>query len=545
MPLLDWTESPLRQKLMNSHIEDKLENNEVLLPNERSEVESLLENGMAEVEACETEIERLQAPVKLVQDGKTGLVMQLQRAKSLLAPIRTFPLELLTLVFEIYVEKEGGIDFSKNIVIPTLGAVCRRWRNITLHTPSIWSRLRVHLAQDIGEYGLKTILSRSCTQDARLPLVLEICYGSSKDNEIAVNILNVLVEECYRWKSLTLSNDETQYNDAAQILSAISGNIPILEHLDFKGGFMSSSSMTPSIHTLILDAPSLISVHIDDMSTNIMLPYSQLKSIRCTVYEDLAQNLKLFCNTQSLSLQLRPETNEGWIQGHTQKLRCKYLHLTLPSQWWVEKFANCANIISGISCPELEILKISDDFRGMNQTYHENVFRHHLEPVQSFLKRSNHLHSLSLERLAFAAGTDISALFEGIPLLESLTVLGLPDRLSRVIKHHFIFDLPFLKALTRSPHGTSPFPTILPRLTRLEFGIENPMDRFSVTAFQALVESRWLPDGEVDGVACLREVVVSSPDKDLVNELDEALRTVKDLGMKIDVFTHACDCEDA
>jgi hypothetical protein len=523
----------LLQKLQDFRIEEKLNNNEGLLPGQRYKVESLLDEGNVELQKYDTEIQRLQVVIDNTRREKTHLDIQLQRAKSLLAPIRLLPIELLALIFEIYVEERGGIYLHGLVTVPpaTLGAVCRHWRNVTMCTPSIWTRLSAHSAVSIKGTWLKTILSRSCNSDVCLPLILDI-HGLYADLENET--LGVLIEESHRWKRLTLHNNEIEEGNARQYLSKISGKIPLLQHLSFKGNFEESSSEFSSL-SAFLDAPSLTYFDTQDMCPHIMLPCSQLTHIKGQIFDYPAAQLALCCNAQALSLQLT-RNGDGWGMHHASELKCRELELNMSSYWWCNHLDDYNTSIQGISCPELESLTISDDVLVKSEKHHSGVLYHPLKTIQSLIQHSNQLRSLSLKRIALDG--DLLTLFKRIPLLEKLTILGLPDYPSESNRDHFIFHRPFISALTPSHGNVSPSSTLLPRLTRLEFSVDNPLGRFSVSAFHALVRSRWLPDGEVDGIACLREVVVRSSDLDLVNELSESLHTLEEEGTKIDVFVH-------
>jgi hypothetical protein len=536
MSFLDQSRNLLLQKLGGLRIQEKLDNNEALLPGQRSEVEHLLDEGEGALEGYDMEIERLQSAIETIQKLKLHLIVQLQSAKSLLAPIRTLPLELMALIFETYVEEQGGINLSslkKDINVPpaTLGAVCRLWRNITMCTPSIWSGLRVHLETSVDASELIIILSRSCNQDACQPLILEILGLGCDDIESRV-LLDVLIAESGRWKKLTLYNDELEDENAVQRLSIVSGNVPMLEHLFLKG-FFGHSETVPFI-SAFLDAPRLSDIYTEDMSANICLPYSQLTTIKCQIYESPARALALCSRARSLSVELSPD-GEGWdMYADPCQLLCKSLKLMLTSGWWLGELTRYELLIPTISCPKLKKLAIEDPAHKTRPNP-EYICYYPLGPIQSLIQKSSHLRVLSLERIAFKG--NILELLEGIPLLEDLTILGLPDYLSEFSQDYFSFHPSFLSALTPS-HGDvlSKSSMLLPRLTRLEFGIENPPARFSVSAFQALVRSRWLPNGEVDGIVCLREVVVRTSNMDLADMIAESLKASKNRGMDISIF---------
>lgn len=255
--------------------------------------------------------------------------------------------------------------------------------------------------------------------------------------------------------------------------------------------------------------------------------------MRCHILDDPVPNLATCRNIQSLSLQLSPhDTTYGWEsdelgQADELRLECRDLQIILDSAYWCNGIEPFAPLFEKILCPELQNLKISDPVD-------RDIVYFPLGPVKAVLQKSKHLRSLWLNHISFDA--DVSALFAEIPLLGSLTILGLPSFPPASDIHPFIFPVSFLECLTPFHGEDLPTSALLPRLKRLELGVENPTDRFSVPAFENLVRSRWLPDTEMDDIACLQ--IVRSSDAPLTNELagSMVLKGLKAAGMKVYIY---------
>jgi len=77
-------------------------------------------------------------------------------AKSLLAPIRFLPTEILTLIFEMCVKNEILNNRRSMRTSFRLTQVCKVWRDIATHTPALWITVYIDCAQT-KSWPLKTL----------------------------------------------------------------------------------------------------------------------------------------------------------------------------------------------------------------------------------------------------------------------------------------------------------------------------------------------------------------------------------------------------
>ncbi|KAL1755487.1 hypothetical protein FB107DRAFT_290823 [Schizophyllum commune] len=88
----------------------------------------------SEASDIETEIARLQHLHRRIS-------IQLDIHKSITAPIRRLPLELLSEIFAILFDREGESHGKAYIVIYVISRVCSAWRALVRATPRLWTRI--------------------------------------------------------------------------------------------------------------------------------------------------------------------------------------------------------------------------------------------------------------------------------------------------------------------------------------------------------------------------------------------------------------------
>ncbi|KAL1660777.1 hypothetical protein GGF50DRAFT_118629 [Schizophyllum commune] len=88
----------------------------------------------SETSSIETEIARLQCLHRRI-------IIQLDVHKSITAPIRRLPLELLSEIFAILFDREGESHGKAYIVIYVISRVCSAWRALVRATPRLWTRI--------------------------------------------------------------------------------------------------------------------------------------------------------------------------------------------------------------------------------------------------------------------------------------------------------------------------------------------------------------------------------------------------------------------
>ncbi|KAH9890694.1 hypothetical protein C8Q73DRAFT_705262 [Cubamyces lactineus] len=157
--------------------------------------------------AIQEAIEARQAKVASLLDS----ISELRTLYNRTVPISKLPLELLTMVF-LYATSDG----EGNADIISISLVCRHWRDSSLQTPVLWTRILLdHPA------GIRAFLERS------RPLPAHLAFKTS--HEPAIATLRLIVAEAHRLRTLKIKILSGTGVD--NIINRIKFAAPMLEEL--------------------------------------------------------------------------------------------------------------------------------------------------------------------------------------------------------------------------------------------------------------------------------------------------------------------------
>ncbi|KAJ7249253.1 hypothetical protein B0H12DRAFT_703407 [Mycena haematopus] len=136
-----------------------------------------------------------------------------------MASIMRLPVEILSEIFLHCGKKQDGCR-------PRLVAtVCRKWRNIALATPNLWSDVRL-AQEEIKVEALHSLLDLQLQRSGQVPLSIVFCEPRD-----TTSTLRLLLAVSHRWQSLDLSI----FTDSQQELIQTSTNhFPVLEKLTIR-----------------------------------------------------------------------------------------------------------------------------------------------------------------------------------------------------------------------------------------------------------------------------------------------------------------------
>ncbi|KAI6046678.1 hypothetical protein EDC04DRAFT_1245398 [Pisolithus marmoratus] len=129
---------------------------------------------------------------------------QRSRVKELVAqmpisPINCLPAELLLQAFKFYLEAVPDTCDVYRHSKRELASVSRRWRDVILHSPSLWTTINV--TSYWSEARAKTYVARSSQS------LLDINFrrwNVNRDERIFTALFNVLASSAHRWRSFTI-----------------------------------------------------------------------------------------------------------------------------------------------------------------------------------------------------------------------------------------------------------------------------------------------------------------------------------------------------
>jgi len=380
-------------------------------------------------ELARAELERLGK-----QEIQVRAAMRAQKAKlqelirQLPAPINRLPNELLLRMFEF------SIQSSDNIL--KLGKVSRRWRDVILQCPSLWSIIRV------TQQRRMLLLEAQVARSAELPLKIGIC--EIYDEELLNAILDILIPCAVRWRSLVIQGNVFRLCSALTRLNY--HEYPSLTHVSiqnkgprFTGISHFYSRQCPRLEYLELGSYSF---QVPHSVTSLSLHLTSME-LRLIVQDSSLQELTSLQKLTSLSI-------SKW-EGDV-KLTPNSIHLLLLEKLVCDGKGELNGLLQAIVAPELIDLQhespLRDRVDGDIFTKFPNITRLVLSRVEHFSYsgavafrfpaiRHVDVGYLRAANSLFASDTGPDTTLH-LPRLESLTVRLLCPECDGVLLHSLV-----------------------------------------------------------------------------------------------------------
>ncbi|KAK1224027.1 hypothetical protein PQX77_013088 [Marasmius sp. AFHP31] len=173
--------------------EDLLRAGRTLSSSDAALIETQIQNLDGRLKEKHESLNALQRQVSALQRQILGLEVERTRHKSLFAPVRKCPPEILSLIFiqvvdmnvftNEFTDDPTFLRSSTTFEPSTLLEVCSHWRHVALSTPAIWALITIdfNLSSEITYVDperLRHAIKR-CTERAReLPLTVEVAIES-------------------------------------------------------------------------------------------------------------------------------------------------------------------------------------------------------------------------------------------------------------------------------------------------------------------------------------------------------------------------------
>ncbi|KAJ7685698.1 hypothetical protein DFH06DRAFT_1075279 [Mycena polygramma] len=171
------------------------------------------------------------------------------------------PPEILAEIFIHCLPDEDFIIPALSIAPLILCVICRRWRDVALTTPTLWSSLLFDFNEMWETHGAEMWLSRA--RATPLSICLYNIPGGPLDS-----LLKTVIGLSQQWQRIEFGYIRA---DSASYIFPADGRFPLLESLD----------ISLDGHVAFCEAPRLREVSIDPHNPQIQLPWHQLTIIRC------------------------------------------------------------------------------------------------------------------------------------------------------------------------------------------------------------------------------------------------------------------------
>ncbi|KAL6300929.1 hypothetical protein BKA93DRAFT_799677, partial [Sparassis latifolia] len=360
-------------------------------------------------------------------EGLRHLDWKIMQLEALLAPMQYLPDTLLLAIFKAGCRQPRP---EPDVWLPfpmLVASVSRRWRNLTLTTPTLWTNL--HISMERSGSWASLALTRSATHllnitiDGRVESTSRLEENATHGHAEApcrtptiVSRLNLLVPHSNRWRKFTVI---THHSIDIKVVGEIIKNVqsPFLEHLrlSLTGSGPAGNQEVPLPAILGGGAPMLSSVRLDSVSLPWRsMPLSGLSAIDiCWMWD---QTKLMYTQFRDLLADL-PSLERLILQGRHVELHpnLTYEAIHVPSLRYLELSGdNVCRLSSILITPELNTLVLVN--------VDESEFREFVGCLSSVEVRYS-----ALRFLVFANVTtcDLSSGFtEAFPNIVQLTIIN-------------------------------------------------------------------------------------------------------------------------
>ncbi|KAK7030465.1 hypothetical protein VNI00_014050 [Paramarasmius palmivorus] len=221
-----------------------------------SHYSALLESSQSQIADITSQIQQLERTLITLQSNE-------RQYRSLFAPIRKLPTEILSRVFAYTATPSlfrTEVSLCSSWAV-SLSSVCLRWRTVALGTCDLWTPLSLHLAPALNyPQSVVTQLERHLERSAKASLQLEIILPQcsmkrSKVTESSNLILQLVLDNVDRCRVLKLDGSRTHIFLSQVFLKCFHSHFSSLEDLEIILGVV-GNSQPGSMLDMIQEWPS-------------------------------------------------------------------------------------------------------------------------------------------------------------------------------------------------------------------------------------------------------------------------------------------------
>ncbi|KAF7357570.1 F-box domain-containing protein [Mycena sanguinolenta] len=439
-----------------------------------SQIKELIAESDSRVDSLQNQIAALESRVAALVELRDRERAAGDALRSLTAPIRTLPAELLVEIFFLSIREpdESGYIFSKLVHIQDafcISHVCRHWRQIANNTPRLWTgpiRVDIHREGPEGIYveGLETWLARSA------PLPVPITLMRLEDGPPFIEssrVTEALLCISARWRSLRFAC----LAPASFVQRLVGSRLDSLEELVLLGVDRHSfdSYPDPTAISSFATAPRLRKVTVDS-TCGIPMPWVQLTDITLENVLSPRTFRSIFSQCPNV---VKASIEIQWFAVTPDALALNQLRIL--SVTWAGEEVDGMQFLHCLSAPALDDLLLYFQEGEDGAGWDEAAFT-------AFQLRSPNITKLKIDGEGLSAPSH--ALINALQHAASLTHLTITNCPNSVDDH-------FCQALCYTDDAEP----LVPRLHTLAVA-EREVD-FSQEGLANMIASRWWPDAEL------------------------------------------------
>ncbi|KAJ7625572.1 hypothetical protein FB45DRAFT_921794 [Roridomyces roridus] len=254
-----------------------LETNNPVLESQIPAVRHFLRHARARKSRVDEKIASLELSLEDLYAESNELDTQIFQHQGAISPLRRIPPEIISEIFSLALSPDEGDWHLQESAPWILGAVCARWRAISL-SPVFWTEISNWTGQ-FSLHKLTTLLDRSKS----LPLRIYFdCVDGGRMTSLEKESLKLLVQHCARWERVTLRGGQKLYTR----MQHLGPQFPLLQALVFDVCFVDKPA-TSSALDLFRQAPRLenATVNMGFYTDPVVLafPWGQISKYRASI----------------------------------------------------------------------------------------------------------------------------------------------------------------------------------------------------------------------------------------------------------------------
>jgi hypothetical protein len=254
-----------------------------------------IETGISKLD---DEMYRLQMVMVQLAGERQSLERSLEEYRSMVAPIRRIPLDVLSEIFFFCADSSssGSNSNSKCFDVTQaplqLSFVCNKWRRLAISMSQLWSSISLQGGHEYflspggfnmyySKRSIRTdMLSTWLLRSGSSPLTLVI-DPTWLEHDALTSYIAILIPHSHRWRDVTFTLDEKHW----KMLSAVKGHLPQLEKIDVDVSGNPSDDydipldifeVAPKLHTITMQ------YNVD--SSDWLVPWDQLKCLHFNLH---------------------------------------------------------------------------------------------------------------------------------------------------------------------------------------------------------------------------------------------------------------------
>ncbi|KAJ7643392.1 hypothetical protein DFH06DRAFT_598641 [Mycena polygramma] len=248
-----------------------LNSNEVPLDSDISLVQSALETADARLAYLDAEMSRIREQLRQLEDEHAALSIHCTKTKAILSPLRHMPPEVLSEIFRWTLPPTRNAVFHAGFKMTdspwVLTHVSRRWRELAVSNPSMWSLVVIVYTPDMdpsSSYALPMVEAQ-IARAKNLKIHFYGCEGI--DSVPQINTFQCLAKHASLWEELDVELTSALF----PLLAGLRGRIPSLRRLWLQWDRPESQRGADSID-FCESAPSLVDVGVLSQNRLISFP---------------------------------------------------------------------------------------------------------------------------------------------------------------------------------------------------------------------------------------------------------------------------------